>query len=89
VTDITSAEHSAEHAAEIHIVVNGERKAETRHVLTHHEVVEIAFPHHDRETIYSVSFEKAKHPKEGELVAGQKVEIKNGTEFDVTPTGKS
>jgi hypothetical protein len=71
------------------ILVNGEHKTVERDVLTYETVVDIAFPGHDPTTIYSVSFERAKEPPEGELVAGQQVTIKNGTEFDVTPTGKS
>ena len=70
------------------IIVNGEEKTVETEVLMDEEVVRLAYPD-PGDKIYSVSFEKAKEPKEGELVAGQSVEIKEGTEFDVTPTGKS
>jgi hypothetical protein len=58
-------------------------------VLSYDEVVRLAFPEPDPQTIYSVSFEKAKHPHEGDLVSGQTVAIKDGTEFDVDDTGRS
>jgi hypothetical protein len=73
---------------EYRIFVNGVEKTTRKEVLTYEEVVHFAYPD-PGDKIYSVSFEKAKEPKEGELVAGQSVEIKEGTEFDVTPTGKS
>ncbi len=77
------------HEKQYHIVVNGEHKTIDTDVLKYEDVVNLAFPGHDPQNIYSVSFEKAKEPHEGDLVAGQQVVIKDGTEFDVTLTGKS
>ncbi len=71
------------------IIINGEETITEQHILTYEAVVQLAFPNSDPETIYSITFEKAKQPHAGDLVAGQQVEIKHGTEFDVTPTGKS
>ena len=79
----------AHHEKHFKIVVNGSPTTVEKEVLTFDDVVDIAFPNRDPNTIYSVTFEKAKEPKEGELVPGQSVEIKENTEFDVDDTGKS
>ena len=71
------------------IIVNGTHTTTDKEVLSFDDVVELAFPQRDPNTIYSVSFEKAKDPKEGDLVSGQSVTIKENTEFDVDDTGKS
>ncbi len=78
-----------DHVKKYKIVVNGIPETVEKEVLTFDEVVNIAFPNRDPNTIYSVTFEKAKEPKEGELLPGQSVEIKENTEFDVDDTGKS
>lgn len=70
------------------IFVNGVRKTVEGDVVTYEEVVLLAFPN-PGDKIYSVTFEKAEKPKEGELLKGQSVLIKEGTEFDVEPTGRS
>ena len=69
--------------------INGVEKEVDHDVLTFEEIVALAFPDADPNTIFSVTFDKAKEPKEGELVAGQSVTIKNNTEFDVDDTGRS
>lgn len=77
------------HEKQYKIVVNGSPATVDKEVLSFDDVVNIAFPTRDPNTIYSVTFEKAKEPKEGELLPGQSVEIKENTEFDVDDTGKS
>lgn len=77
------------HAKTYRITVNGVAKTVDHEVLTYDEVVRLEFPSPDPNTIYSVSFEKAKEPKEGELLPGQSVTIKENTEFDVDDTGRS
>ena len=75
---------------EYRIIVNGEEKTIDSNIVTYDEATKLAYPVSPApNTIYSVSFERAVDPQEGELVAGQQVEIKDGTEFDVTLTGKS
>jgi hypothetical protein len=71
------------------IHVNGIEKTVDHEVLTFAEVVELAFPSHDPATIFSVTFTHGRDPKEGELLAGGSVTIKNNTEFDVDDTGRS
>jgi hypothetical protein len=71
------------------IVVNGTSMSVANEVLSYDDIVRLAFPNQDANTIYSVSFEHAKDPKEGELLSGQSVTIKQNTEFDVDDTGRS
>jgi sorbitol-specific phosphotransferase system component IIA len=79
----------AHHEKQYKIVVNGVPATVGKEVLSFDDVVDIAFPTRDPNTIYSVSFEHAKEPKEGELLPGHSVTIKENTEFDVDDTGKS
>lgn len=78
-----------EHEKSYKVFVNGVEKTVTQDVLTYEQVVHLFTPTPAEGTIYAVSFEHAKEPKDGELVAGQSVEIKNNTEFDVDDTGRS
>jgi hypothetical protein len=71
------------------IHVNGTEKTVDHDVLTFTEVVDLAFPSHDPLTIFSVTFSHGRDPKEGELLDGRSVTIKNNTEFDVDDTGRS
>lgn len=77
------------HEKEYRVIVNGSEKTVEKETLTYDEVVRLEFPSPVAGTIYLVSFERAKEPTEGELLEGQTVEIKNGTEFDVTDSGRS
>src|ERR1700722_15693053 len=57
------------HKKHIDIVVNGEPKTVEHEELHYERITEIAFPHHNPETIYSVTFEDARQePPNGELV---------------------
>ena len=80
---------SQAHDKDYQILVNGSHKTVESETLTFDQVVDLAFPDHDPQTIFSVTFEKAKEPREGELLEGQSVVIKDGTEFDVVDTGRS
>lgn len=71
------------------IFVNGTDKTVDHEVLTYDEVVALFIAEPVEGTIYAVSFEHAKDPKEGELLAGQSVTIKQNTQFDVDDTGRS
>ena len=80
------------HHKEITIIVNGEQKIESRPVLTFVEVLNLAFPppRPAPEKDYSITFKDAASiPHDGSLNLQAKVEIKDGTKFDVTPTNKS
>jgi hypothetical protein len=74
------------------IIVNAERKEVTKKILTFHDVVELAFPNPQTGPliVYTVTYKKAVAPQhQGTLIEGGKVEIKNGTIFNVTKTDKS
>lgn len=71
------------------IFVSGVVKNVDHDVLTYDEVVRLFIAQPVEGTIYAVSYEHAKNPKEGDLVAGQSVTIKQNTEFDVDDTGRS
>jgi hypothetical protein len=81
-----SEEH---HEKTYKVVVNGTPTNVDHEVLSYDEVVRLAFPNPDANTIYSISFEHAKEPKEGDLLPGQSVTIKQNAEFDVDDTGRS
>jgi hypothetical protein len=81
-----------EHADKVkthRIYVNGVEKTVDHDVLTYSEVVGLFIAQPVEGTIYAVSYEHAKEPKEGELVEGRSVTIKQNTEFDVDDTGRS
>jgi hypothetical protein len=86
-----SNEHENEHEKEktYTITVSGVEKVVDHDVLTYEEVVLLFVNPPVEGTIYAVTYEKAKEPREGELLAGQSVTIKNNTEFDVDDTGRS
>jgi hypothetical protein len=71
------------------VTVNGVEHTADHEVLTFDEIVALEFPNADPNTIFSVSFDHAREPKEGELLKGQSVTIKQNTEFDVDDTGRS
>lgn len=74
------------------IVINGELAVVPHKEVSYEEVVSIAYPAPpDPNTTFVVSYTHAAGPKhEGLLVRGQVVEAKTtGTEFDVSPAGKS
>lgn len=77
------------HTKTFKIYVSGVEKTVDHEVLSYDEVVRLHIPQPVDGTIYAVSFEHGKEPKEGDLVAGQTVTIKNNTEFDVDDTGRS
>jgi hypothetical protein len=80
------------HATEYAIVVNGAPSSRTeRCPMRRTEAVTIAYPEPDPNATYTVTYSHAASaPHEGFLVPGAVVEVKKaGTEFDVSPTGKS
>jgi hypothetical protein len=85
--------HSGEaRELEFRIIVNLELKEVEHRVLTFREVVALAYPDPDFKPtiIYTVTYKKAVAPMhQGSLIEGEKVEIKNGTVFNVTKTDKS
>jgi len=90
-TIAAESQHEARHS-EYAIVINGELAVVPHQEVSYAEVVAIAYPTRpDASTTYTVTYRRAKEPKhEGILVEGEFVEVKKeGTTFNVTPTGKS
>lgn len=84
------ADETADHK-DIVIIVNAEPKTVQSRIVSYEEVVKLAYPTPPSpETRYTVSYRKAEKPREGSLAPGQSVEVKKeGTIFNVKPTGKS
>ena len=76
---------------EYRIVVNAREKIVKSDELTFAEVVHIAFPEPPKpDTVFTVTYRHApRKPHDGSLTKGEKVEIEDGTIFDVTRTDKS
>lgn len=77
---------------EYKIIVNARQREVTQHTLTFDEVARLAFaqPPFGANTLYTITYRNgpAKN-KEGTLVEGQTVKIKDGMIFNVTATDKS
>jgi hypothetical protein len=83
---------SGANETEYAIVINGELAVVPHKEVSYEEAVSIAYPvPPDPNTTFTVSYAHAVGPRhEGLLVRGQVIEVKTtGTEFDVSPTGKS
>lgn len=72
------------------IIINGRKREVTDHKLTYQQVVQLAFPggQNDANTIYTVAYANP-HGKDGTLVDGQDVVVKNGMSFNVSKTSRS
>ncbi len=86
----TAAEEAARHK-EITIIVNAEPKTVPSREVSYTEVVTLAYPTPPSpDTTFTVTYRNAVEPKEGSLVDGQSVKVREeGTIFNVRATGKS
>lgn len=86
----STTEEAAQHKA-IGIIVNGEQKTVPSREVSYTEVVALAYPTPPApDTTFTVTFRNAVDPREGSLVDGQSVEVREeGTIFNVRATGKS
>ena len=74
------------------IVVNAQPKPWDEKEISYEQVVKLAFPNPPPNVVitYTVEYERGEPPKkEGSLVAGQSVKVKDGMIFNVTETGRS
>ena len=76
---------------EVTIVVNGRKRQVEEKEVSFEEVVELAFPGAPTgpNMVYTVAYRRAAGNREGDLLSGQSVKVKEGTIFDVTQTDKS
>jgi Multiubiquitin len=72
------------------IIVNGRPRQLTEHELTYRQLVQLAFPGEQLAPgkVYTVTYSNP-HGKDGSLVDGQQVEIKDGMIFNVNKTDQS
>ena len=81
-----------ENKKEIKIIVNARPKEWDKEEISYEEVIKLAFGSYseDPNIIYSVTYSKGPEGhKEGTLVKGEKVKVKEGMIFNVTQTNKS
>jgi hypothetical protein len=89
---MSSANHEAQGPKGFTIIVNGREHKVAMNVLTFEEVVRLAFPTPPSgdAVMVTVTYRNADSDRrEGTLVEGQSVTIKNGTIFNVTATTRS
>lgn len=87
-----SNEAADKHHKKITIVINGTAKTVLKERLTFEEVVALAFdnPPTGDGVQFTVQYSRGRSDKsKGTLVEGQSVQLKEGMEFDVTPTNRS
>lgn len=72
------------------IIINGRKREVTDHKLIYQQVVKLAYPEEqpDANTVYTVAYANP-HGKDGTLVDGQDVVVKNGMSFNVSKTSRS
>lgn len=78
---------SAPQEKETNIIVNGRPKKLPGDTISFDQVVALAFPNANSNTIFTVTYRHGN--REGRLKKGETINIQNGMHFDVTDTGQS
>jgi hypothetical protein len=87
-----SEDNKHEDKKKVTIIVNTRPHEWEKKEISYEEVVTLAFGSysHDEGVVYTVTYSKGEEPhKEGSLVKGQSVKVKDGMIFNVTQTNKS
>jgi hypothetical protein len=71
------------------IIVNGREKKVAKDEISFTEVVELSGLPSTPNTIFTVTYRRGEGNKEGTLVEGESVKVKDGMIFNVTATDKS
>jgi hypothetical protein len=91
-TEHTQAGPATQHPGKpVTIYINGTPKVLQKERLTFDEIVALAFtsvPSGDG-VQFTIQYSRGHSDSKGSLVEGQSVQIKEGMEFDVTPTNRS
>jgi multiubiquitin len=92
--ELEEAEHELEealHPRQTEIIVNARKRTVKGDVVSFEQIVQLAFPgSHDPNVAFSMTFRHAaSEPHAGELGAGGRVKVKDGTVFNVTKTIRS
>jgi len=72
------------------IIINGRKREVTEKTMSYEEIVKLAFPDDpsNQDFDFTVAYANP-HGKDGELVPGQEVHVKEGMVFNVTKTNRS
>jgi hypothetical protein len=81
--------HGHDGPKEVTIIVNGREKKVAKGDISFAEVVALANLPSNPNTIFTVTYRRGEGNKEGALVEGETVKVKEGMIFNVTPTDKS
>jgi hypothetical protein len=73
----------------ITIIVNGRKKEVPKGDISFSEVVTLSGLPSDPNSLFTVTYRRGEGNKEGSLVQGESVKVKEGMIFDVTQTNKS
>ncbi|MBM9616031.1 multiubiquitin domain-containing protein [Desulfobulbus rhabdoformis] len=86
----SQADHAPGHNKTITIIVNGRPREVSDKRISYTEVVQLAFPdvQPNQDIVYTVAYDNP-HGKDGTLVDGQEVKLKEGMIFNVTKTNRS
>ena len=74
----------------VNIIINGRPREVSGKTISYSDVVQLAFPNEqpNQDIIYTVAYDNP-HGKDGTLVEGQDVKLKEGMIFNVTKTNRS
>lgn len=72
------------------VIINGRPREVTGQKITYSQLVQLAFPDDqpNEATVYTITYSNP-HGKDGTLVSGQDVHVKEGMIFNVTKTSRS
>lgn len=85
-------EHNHGKEKEYSIIINGRPKTVTSKELSYEEIVNLAFnnnPPSGQNVVITVTYAKSEHNKQGTLLPGDSIKIKNGMVFNVRATDRS
>lgn len=84
------SEQAPGHNKKYSIIVNGRPREVTENELSYLQVVQLAFPGEQPtdNSVYTITYSNP-HGKDGSMVEGEEVEIKNRMIFNVTKTNQS
>ena len=88
---LSGGEQLATRTRTYRIIVNGRERTVDSRVVTYEQVIALApnLPPPGEGVQYSVTFTHAFKPHEGDLIAGEHVTVKNGTQFVVSSSNRS
>jgi hypothetical protein len=80
------------HDKKFTIIINGRKKEVTERTLSYEDIVNLAFdnnPPIGPNVVITVTYAKGDHDRQGTLLPGQTIKIRNGMVFNVKATDRS